>query len=32
MQTIQNINVVVDVCLPNNIKNRKFKQIIGYIS
>lgn len=32
MQTMQNINVVVDFCLPNNIKNRKLKQIIGYIS
>lgn len=32
MQTMQNTRAAVDFSLPNSIKNRKLKQIIGYFS
>ena len=32
VQTVQNTEVAADFSLPNNTKNRKLKQIIGYLS
>lgn len=32
MQTMQNTRVAVDFSFPNNIKNGKLKQIMGYFS